>query len=167
MGNNETNEALQPWSLAVNVASLAVWLLLSFAVAAFGAQFEPGEWYRQLVKPDWTPPGWLFGPVWTFLYIAMAVAAWLVWRKGGMRRNIAPLGFYLLQLIFNGLWSWLFFSRHLIGIALIDIAALLATIIVTTALFMRRQRLAGILMVPYALWVSFATALNAQIFRLN
>ena len=84
-----------------------------------------------------------------------------------MRRNTAPLGFYVLQLIFNGLWSWLFFGRHLIGMALLDIVLLLAAIIITTALFMKRRRLAGILMLPYVFWVSFATALNTQIFRLN
>ena len=97
----------------------------------------------------------------------MAVAAWLVWQKGGIRRNLAPLGFYALQLVLNGLWSWLFFGRHLIGMALIDIVLLLTAIIVTTALFLKRQRLAGILMIPYVLWVSFATALNLEIWRLN
>lgn len=153
--------------MAANVVSLAIWLLISFAIAAFGAQFQPGEWYRLLAKPDWTPPNWLFGPVWTFLYITMAVAAWLVWQKGGIRRNMAPLGFYVFQLILNGLWSWFFFGRRLIGAALIDIVLLLAAIIVASALFHKRQRLAGILMIPYVLWVSFATALNFQLWRIN
>lgn len=167
MSSNKTNDTMGKPRMAANVTGLSVWLLLSFAVAAFGAQIEPGEWYRQLSKPDWTPPNWLFGPVWTFLYIAMAVAAWLIWREGGVRRSLTPLGFYVLQLILNGLWSWFFFGRNMIGAAFIDIILLLVAIIVTSALFLKRQRLAGILMIPYVLWVSFATALNFQIWRLN
>ena len=154
-------------TLSTNLLGLAFWLVLSFATASMGAAFKPGEWYTQLVLPSWTPPGWLFGPVWTLLYIAMAVAAWMVWRQGGVRANLLPLSVYLVQLLLNGLWSWIFFGEHLIGLALVDILALLATIIVVTVLFWRRRPVAGLLMVPYTLWVSFASALNFQIWRLN
>lgn len=167
MSSNSAKETVATRRVVLDLVGLVVWLLFSFLIAAFGAQFEPGSWYRQLVRPEWTPPNWLFGPVWTFLYIAMAVAAWLVWCRGGLRRNLVALSVYGLQLVLNGLWSWLFFGQHLIGLALIDIVLLLAAIVITTVLFFKRRILSGVLMLPYALWVSFATALNFQIWRLN
>jgi len=146
---------------------LLFWLLVTFAVAGFGAQFQPSQWYRELAKPEWTPPGYVFGPVWTFLYVCMAVAAWLVWRKDGGRLARISLLFYVGQLLLNGLWSWFFFGRQSISWALIDIAALLILIVVTTVMFWRLTRPAGLLFVPYLLWVSFATVLNFRIWLLN
>jgi tryptophan-rich sensory protein len=140
---------------------------VTLAVSALAAQFQPGEWYRQIAKPSWTPPGWVFGPVWTFLYLAMATAAWLVWRKFGWPNARPAMIAYAVQLFFNGLWSWFFFGRQEIGLALIDIVLLWLAILLTTILFFRRVRLAGWLFMPYLLWVSFATALNFQIWRLN
>ena len=146
---------------------LAAFVIVTFAVAAFGSQFQPGDWYAALNKPTWTPPGWIFPPVWTMLYLAMAVAAWLVWRTGGWRDNRWALSFFALQLAINGLWSWLFFGRQAIGAALIDIAVLLAVVVITAVLFWKKRQTAGWLLVPYLLWLSFASALNFQIWRLN
>ena len=153
--------------LSTKIGGLAFWLLLSFLTATVGALFQPGEWYQTIVKPGWTPPGWIFGPVWTLLYISMACAAWLVWLDGGWRRNRVALSVYGIQLLLNAAWSWLFFGEHAIGFALVDIIVLWLLIVTTLTLFWRRRILAGVLMVPYALWVAFASALNLQIWRLN
>jgi len=149
------------------LVGLAASLAITFGVAAVSARFEPGEWYVQLSKPEWTPPGWLFGPVWTFLYASMAVAAWLVWRCGGLRKVRIPLLAYATQLILNGLWTWLFFGSRSIGLALLDIACLFLIIIVTTVLFWKTKLAAGLLLVPYLLWVGFAMVLNYRIWDMN
>jgi len=146
---------------------LAASLLLVFGVAAFGGQFSPGAWYAALEKPAWTPPNWLFGPVWTALYLMMGIAAWRVWLRGQSRARQAALAAYAVQLLLNGAWSWLFFGQQRIGLALVDILALLAAIAVCTVLFWRIDRLAGALLVPYLLWVSYASALNFALWRLN
>ncbi|MHB1038308.1 MAG: TspO/MBR family protein [Pirellulales bacterium] len=117
-----------------------------------------------LTKPSWTPPGWLFGPVWSVLYLSMAVAAWLVWRKGNA---VMPLALFAVQLTFNAAWSWLFFGLHSPGMAFIDIVLLWAAIVATTIVFWRRSLVAGLLFVPYLAWVSFAGVLNFGIWRLN
>nr|MBN2278201.1 tryptophan-rich sensory protein [candidate division Zixibacteria bacterium] len=149
------------------IIGLVGWIASCFAVAWFGSQFMPGEWYAGLAKPDWTPPKSLFAPVWTILYTAMAIAAWLVWRKTGFSGAKTALILFLAQLIFNGVWSWLFFGRHLIGIALLDIIFLVILIILTAMYFWRISRPAGIIMLPYFTWVSFATILNFTLWRLN
>jgi translocator protein len=147
--------------------ALAVLLILCFAVAGIGglatAPSIP-DWYAGLAKPSWTPPGWIFGPVWSVLYLSMAIAAWLVWRRGDA---VVPMMMFGTQLVFNAAWSWLFFGLHNPGAALIDIALLWMAITATTVVFWWRSTLAGILFVPYLIWVSFATALNLAIWRLN
>lgn len=152
---------------AIELFGLLGSLLLAFGTAAFGSQFTPSGWYAGIVKPSWTPPGWLFPPVWTFLYASMAVAAWLVWRRKVWSEVRPALAVYAGQLVLNGLWSWLFFGQHRIGVALADIALLFALIVITTVLFWHHVRVAGVLFVPYALWVGFATALNFRIWQLN
>jgi translocator protein len=146
---------------------LALWLFLSFSAAWFGSRFEPGLWFAELQKPAWNPPSWVFGPVWTVLYLMMGIAAWLVWLKGGIRAQLSPLLLFLLQLLLNGLWSWIFFGLQRPGLALIDIVALWILIGLTTVAFWRTRRAAGLLFIPYWLWVTFATALNFEIWRLN
>lgn len=146
---------------------LAAWLGITFLAAAVGGRFTPGEWYAALEKPPWTPPGAVFAPVWTFLYASMGVAAWLVWKEAGFAAARLALGVYLAQLVVNAAWSWLFFGLHRIGWALADIGLLLALILLTLLLFRRRNRVAGLLLVPYLLWVGFAAALNLELFRLN
>ena len=103
-----------------SVLGLAGWLLLTFAAAAIGALFVPGEWYASLVKPAWNPPNWIFGPVWTVLYILMAVAAWLVWKRYGLARATVPLLLFVIQLVLNAGWSWLFFGLRRPDLAFID-----------------------------------------------
>jgi tryptophan-rich sensory protein len=144
--------------------SLLVFITLVAAAAVSGGQFRPGAWYAALAKPAWTPPGWLFGPVWAVLYLMIAVAGWLVWRAEGLRAALMVWG---LQLALNGAWSWLMFGRQAIGLALIDILAMLAAIIAFIVLARPVSRPAALLFVPYLAWVSFATALNATIWRMN
>ena len=149
------------------------WLVLvgliavCFAVAGLGGMATTPnipDWYAGLNKPAWTPPGWVFGPVWTVLYLSMAMAAWLVWRKGNA---LVPMTLFAAQLLLNGAWSWLFFGMQNPGLAFVEIVLLWAAILATTIVFWRRSPAAGILFVPYLAWVSFAAVLNFAIWRLN
>ena len=147
--------------------ALAGWLVLCFGAASLGAVFTPGEWYAALKKPAWNPPAWVFGPVWTALYTMMAMAAWLVWRRGGFAKQSRPLALFLVQLALNAGWTPLFFGLHLPGLALAEIVVLWLTIGAVLAAFRRVSRAAAWLLVPYLLWVGFATALNFALWRLN
>lgn len=148
----------------MKLLALLASLLLAFGAAFLGAQFGPGDWYAGLRKPSWNPPGWLFGPVWTLLYAAMAVAAWRVWKAGEARPALA---LHVVQLALNAAWSWLFFGLHRPGLAFVDILALWAAILATTLAFFPKDRAAGWLMVPYLAWVSFAAFLNFTLWRMN
>ena len=145
------------------------WFITSFAISAVGAiaSIEARSFYAGLVQPDWAPPGWVFGPVWTLLFALMAIAAWLVWRKGGFHAHRIALSLFIIQLLFNALWSWLFFAWRLGGPAFADILLLWGLILATLIAFWHVQRLAGILLVPYLLWVSFAAFLNYALWQLN
>ncbi len=147
--------------------ALAGWILLCFGAAATGAFVTKGEWYANLAKPSWNPPSWVFGPVWTTLYVMMAVSAWLVWRQGGWRAQAKPLGAFMAQWFLNALWTPLFFGMQRPDLAFADIVALWFAIVVTLALFWKVSRPAGLLLVPYVAWVSFAAVLNFAIYRLN
>lgn len=142
-------------------------LALCFGVAGFGARFRPGGWYARLAKPSWTPPNWLFAPVWILLYALIAVAGWLVWRETGLSAAVLPLGMFALQLFLNGIWSWLFFGLHRPDLAFIDVVALWLAIAATVVSFHGISMVAVALMLPYLLWVSFALTLNLSIWRLN
>lgn len=149
---------------------LAGFLVVCFAVAALGSVFTSSampEWYMSLEKPAFNPPSWVFGPVWTLLYAMMAVAAWLVWREAGFDGATAALGMFLVQLALNLAWSGIFFGLREPGWAMLEILALWGAIVVTMVLFFRHSSVAGWLMAPYLLWVSFAAVLNAAIWRLN
>lgn len=146
--------------------ALIVFFGLVFITALSGAQFQPGEWYGALTKPPWNPPGWVFGPVWTLLYVLIALAGWLVWRVERRVASPAMIAWFT-QLLLNGLWSWLFFGLQQPRLALIDIFALLAAIVTFIVLARPISITAGRLFFPYALWVSFAAALNFQIVQLN
>ncbi len=150
-----------------SVLALAGWLALCFGAATFGALFMPGEWYAQLRKPSWNPPSWLFGPVWTALYFMMASAAWLVWRRGGFAANLRPLSLFLAQLVFNALWSWLFFGLKNPALAFVDIVCLWLGILMTLLSFWSVHRTAALLLVPYLAWVSFAAVLNWTLWQMN
>ncbi|MCM5569870.1 tryptophan-rich sensory protein [Burkholderiaceae bacterium FT117] len=151
------------------IAGLVGWLLVTFAAAAIGgiASASAGDFYARLVRPDWAPPGWLFGPVWTALYLTMGIAAWLVWRERGFRGAPAALALYMIQLAANALWTWLFFAWRLGGAAFAEVLLLWALILATAVAFWRVRPLAGALLLPYLGWVSFACALTWATWRLN
>ncbi len=149
---------------------LFVCLIAVYAVAGLGSLGMGDalrEWYPALRKPDWTPPRWLFGPAWTLLYTMMAVAAWLIWWRGGRRESRRPLKLFALQLVLNGLWTPIFFGLRSMAGGMVVIAMLWCAILVTVVAFWRRVPLAGALLVPYQLWVTYAAALNFAIWRLN
>lgn len=141
-------------------------IAITFAVAAFGGQFGPGAWYAGLRKPSWNPPNWIFAPVWTLLYLLMATAAWLVWRSEAKERRVS-LALYFVQLALNGLWSWIFFGLQNPGAAFVDIVALWLAIVLTIAAFRPVRPLAAGLLLPYLAWVTFASALNLALWRMN
>lgn len=145
--------------------ALAVFLAITFAAATWAAQYQPGEWYAQLNKPSWNPANWVFAPVWTVLYVFIAVAAWLVWQHA--RRINLSLVFWAAQLTLNAVWSWLFFGLHRPDLALIDIIVLLATIVAFIVTARRESKWASVLFLTYAAWVAFASALNFAIWRMN
>jgi benzodiazapine receptor len=147
--------------------ALAGWVLLCFAAAAFGGLFMPGEWYASLKKPSWNPSGWIFGPVWSALYTMMAVAAWLVWKRGGFAAQHRPLGLFLAQLTLNAAWTPLFFGLHWTGVAFAEIVLLWLTIAATLLAFRSVSRAAAWLLTPYLAWVGFAAVLNFTLWRLN
>ena len=157
-------------SIFRQLTGLAVSILICFTAAGVGGLVtRPAieNWYSTLRKPAWTPPNWIFGPVWSALYLAMAVAAWLVWRKAGLSGAKFALALFGLQLLFNLAWSAIFFGLRMPGLAFADIVILWWLILATTVVFCPLSRLAGGLMVPYLLWVTFAAALNFAIWRLN
>lgn len=151
------------------LAGLAGWMFLTFAAAALGAaaSAQAGAFYLRLVRPEWAPPGWLFAPVWTALYLMMAIAAWLVWRDHGLRRAGAALTLFVLQLAANALWTWLFFVWHQGALAFAEILLLWALIAATCIAFWRLHALAGALLLPYLAWVSFASVLTYATWQLN
>ena len=151
------------------IGALAISLLVCFAAAAMGglATRSAPEFYSTLVRPSWAPPSEVFGPVWTVLYALMALAAWLVWKQRDVRNVRGPLVLFGIQLIFNALWSWLFFGWRLGRIAEVEILLLLAMIAVTAVAFWRVRPVAGILLLPYLAWVAYATALTFALVRRN
>jgi len=154
-------------SVSRQILALVGWLLLCFGAAALGGLFMPGEWYASLRKPAWNPPSWVFGPVWTALYTMMAVAAWLVWRRGGFAARRRPLILFLVQLALNAAWTPLFFGLQQPGWAFAEIVLLWLAIAATLAAFRPVSPAAAWLLAPYLAWVSFAALLNFSLWRLN
>ena len=151
------------------ILGLVVWLALCFAAAAVGgiASMQAKSFYGQLVQPGWAPWPGIFGPVWTVLYTLMGIAAWLVWRPSGFGPNRLALTLFLLQLALNALWTWLFFAWHLGALAFAEIIVLWVLICATLISFWRVRPIAGGLLIPYLLWVSFACVLNFSLWQLN
>lgn len=153
-----------------DLLGLGAFLALCFAIAAMGGWITASSvstWYRTLQKPAFNPPDWVFAPVWTVLYVMIALAGWRVWRDAGFARARAGMSAYAVQLALNLAWSFLFFGARMIGIALLDILLLLAMICLNAALFWRIDRLPGYLLAPYAAWVAFASVLNFELWKLN
>ena len=149
--------------------ALVGWIVACYAAAGVGAlaSVEAGTFYASLTLPVWAPPAWLFGPVWTVLYGMMALAAWIVWRTGGWARRKAALTVFVIQLLVNALWSWLFFAWHRGVLAFADILLLDLVVVATIAAFARVRPLAAWLMVPYLAWIAFATALCYRVWQDN
>ena len=149
------------------IMGLLGWLVVAFAVAALGAiaSVDATAFYSQLAKPSWAPPAGVFGPVWSVLYTLMGIAAWLVWRSPGSGR--IALSLFVAQLAANALWSWLFFAWHRGALAAVEVLVLLVLIVATAVAFWRISRLAAVLLVPYALWVSFASLLTWSVWQRN
>lgn len=158
-----------PFSKLRQALGLIAWLLLSFVAAAAGgfASASAGTFYAELIRPAWAPPGWLFGPVWTVLYVLMGVSAWLVWRVSGFAGARMALSVFVAQLAANALWTWIFFVWKQGGLAFAEILLLWVLIVATIALFWRVSRLSAVLLLPYIAWVSFASALTLASWRLN
>ncbi|MBL6706830.1 MAG: tryptophan-rich sensory protein [Planctomycetaceae bacterium] len=149
---------------------LALFVLVCLGVGGLGAVATTPEidgWYRTVVKPEWNPPSWVFGPVWTTLFVLMGISAWLVWMPAGFKEASTPLSLFAAQLILNVAWSWIFFGMHQIGWAAVEIVILWMAILATTVAFFRLSTAAGWLLVPYLGWVTFASVLNFMIWRLN
>jgi tryptophan-rich sensory protein len=149
---------------------LLLFIAVCLAVSGAGAlvtNTSVKEWYPTLNKPSWNPPSWVFGPVWTTLYVMMAIAAWLIWRERGFAGARGALGLFAFQLALNAAWSPLFFGLRNPLAGLIDIVPLCAAILATMISFWKIVPLAGVLLLPYWLWVCFATALNFTIWRMN
>ena len=149
--------------IAILITFGAVWIL------GYGSQNNMYPWYDGVKKPSWNPPSWVFGPVWAFLYLAMAYASFRVYDAGDGFSGAArfPLIVYIVHLIINGTWSQVFFNLHMIGAATIHIIVLLIAAVFNGILFYRVDQIAGILFAPYLAWLSFATVLSVTIWRLN
>jgi tryptophan-rich sensory protein len=161
---------MPPRSRLVELIVLALFVALCLGIGALGASVVQGSvdtWYADLGKPAFTPPDWVFGPVWTLLYVLMAVAAWRVWRAADSDTARGPLTLFALQLALTLGWIVVFFGLLKIGAAVATIVVLDVGVIVTTLAFRTVDRIAALLMVPYVAWVGFATVLNIAIWRLN
>ena len=150
-----------------SIVELGICLAVCMGAAVIGVFFSPGEWYDMLAKPSWTPPDDIFPWVWSILYITMGIALWLIWRQRGAKGIKGPLLVFILQLLLNAAWSYLFFGLHMTGLALIDAIFLTITLLVTVILFWRVYVIAGVILLPYLLWMIFAVWLNFMIWHLN
>jgi len=147
------------------IIALATPLLIGFSGSLFTIS-EIENWYQTLQKPSWNPPNWLFGPVWTALYVLMGISLFLVWRSAASQKSTAII-LFALQLVLNFFWSFIFFKEHQPGFAFAEILVLWLMILLTIFSFGRINKVAAWLLVPYMSWVSFAAVLNFTIWQLN
>jgi len=155
---------------SLDLVGLFAFIVLCLVVSGIGGAITASSvetWYQALEKPIFNPPDWVFAPVWTLLYIIMGISAWRVWRLRSFEATSKALGVFALQLGFNLAWSFLFFGLQKIDLALVEIVILLVAIIVNAIMFWRIDRLAGLMLMPYIAWVTYATVLNASIWLLN
>ncbi len=148
---------------------LMAWIVVAFLPAMSAAFVDIGPWYDSLTRPAWTPPSWVFGPVWTLLYLLMGIAAWRVWLPHGFsdRGALRALLLFLVHLILNAAWTLLFFGLRLLAPAAIEIVILWSMILALSFLFWKRDRIAGMLLIPYLLWVTYAATLSIEFAFLN
>lgn len=152
-----------------HITGLLFWLVLCYTASFVGAiaSFNAKSFYGQLIQPDLAPPPWVFGPVWTVLYGLMAVAVWLVWKNGGFRNQRAAISLFVVQLVLNAIWSWIFFYWQSGLWAFMEIIVLWAALLWTTIQFWKAHQVAGILLIPYLAWVTFASWLTFSLWQLN
>lgn len=154
----------------LSTLGLLGWIVLCFAAAGVGSSFTMPQietWYAELEKPSFNPPNWVFGPVWSTLYLMMAVAVWLVWKNAGWVNAPHSLGMWCFQLLLNTTWSVIFFGLENPELAAVEIVVLWISILLTIIAFWRHDQVAAFLMVPYLVWVSYAAVLNFSIAALN
>ncbi len=154
----------EPPPASAQLLALVGFIVVTFCAPLLGLFGKPGAWYAALDKPSWNPPAWIFGPVWSLLYLMMAVAAWIVWKRAGWHR---ALGLYLIQLALNAAWTPIFFGAHQLGWALMEISVMWFAILLTLCSFFRLSRPAAWLLVPYLAWTTFAAFLNFTLWRMN
>ena len=153
-----------------NLVKAIISIAIPLGIGALGSLFTTPEidgWFRTLQKPSWNPPDWVFGPVWTVLYVLMGIAFFLVWKADRQTGKSTAVTLYVIQLVLNLGWSFVFFNRHAIGWAVAEIAVLWLFILLTIFSFARFHKAAAWLLVPYISWVSFAAILNYTIWQLN
>jgi tryptophan-rich sensory protein len=150
-----------------SLIGFGVFALLALAAASSGAIFTPDAWYRAMNKPSWTPKDWVFPTVWTPLYALIAVSGWLVWREAGVAGAALPLAVYVVQLVLNAGWSAIFFGLKKPGLAFVEVLTLWLSIAVTMVLFWPISTTAALLLAPYLVWVTIASVLNFQVWRMN
>jgi tryptophan-rich sensory protein len=150
-----------------SILSLSVFVLACTATATSGAFFRPDAWYRQLAKPSWQPPDWLFAPAWLVLYATIAFAGWLIWQQWGVEGVGLALTIYAVQLVLNALWSAIFFGLRRPDLAFLEVVCLWLSVVATIAAFYPIDKTAAYILIPYLCWVSFAAALNFRVWRLN
>lgn len=163
---NNRQSMFSPFTQFLGLVSCLVVVFIAAGVGAF-ASVNAGPFYAQLARPSWAPPGWLFGPVWTALYTFMGIAAWLVWRVRGFSGARSALLLFLSQLMVNSLWSWLFFFWHQGMLAFLEVILLWTLILATVIAFWRIRKLPAALLIPYFLWVTFASLLTFSVWRQN
>jgi tryptophan-rich sensory protein len=152
------------------IFKLLVSLLLPLGLGAIAGMFTSQsvpEWYETLIRPSFNPPNWIFGPVWTTLYVLMGISFFLIWKQNASKERNLAIFVFLLQLTLNFCWSFIFFYFHMIGLALIEIILLWLNIIIMIGLFYKIKPIAAFLNIPYFIWVTFATILNASYYLLN
>lgn len=156
-------------SVRIQALGLAAWLAATLLTGAIGAiaSIDAAAFYARLNKPDWAPPATVFGPVWSTLFVLMGIAAWLAWREPPTPQRARALALFAAQLGVNALWSWLFFAWHRGGLAFADVLLLVVLIAATAAGFWRVSRMAALLLLPYLLWVAFASALTWSVWQAN
>jgi tryptophan-rich sensory protein len=156
-------------TLPSQVIGFLVWLAIVSIAAVVGAvgSNDASTFYTQLTRPHWAPPPAVFGPVWSTLYLLMAISAWLVWRERGTARLQPALTLFVVQLCANALWSWLFFAWRMGALAFAEVLVLFVLIAITISLFWRISRLAAVLLLPYLGWVAFASALTWSVWQSN
>jgi benzodiazapine receptor len=153
----------------LHLVALAAWIALCLCTGAVGAvaAAQARTFYAALDRPSWSPPGWVFGPVWTTLFVLMGTGAWTVWRERGWSGAQTALALFCMQLVLNALWSWLFFAWHRGGLAFAEVLLLALSIAATMVAFGQVRTAAALLLLPYLAWVSFASVLNYSLWRRN